>query len=78
MEDEQPTPTRKVIPPISLVAIICLAVGLGIGYVYGKNAADSWEFDKDSTMAKFNKRSGEVWIWMKDQGKWVELKDKSN
>ena len=63
MDNEQPTPTRKVIPPTSLVAIICLAVGLIIGYGYG-STRDRFEVVADGEMMagfKVDKRTGEVW-----------------
>ena len=63
MENEEQTPTRKVIPPSSLVAIICLAVGLGVGYVYGTGTSRFEITIEEKWALKLDKRTGETWLW---------------
>ena len=79
MPEQQPDtiPTRNVIPPVTLVAIVCLT----IGYVVGAKNTDHWEFKisdeaiKNYDVLKTNKRTGEVWAWEVTSKKWVEVKD---
>ena len=75
MDNEQQTPTRKVIPPTSLVAIICLAVGLVIGYLFG----GKYELSTNEGIQgvyKINKHTGETWFTSPALGrKWERVSE---
>ena len=75
MTEQQPNktiPTRlgeawghiNVIPPVSLVAIVCLTIGLGIGYGWNETTSSKYEIITigDYSAIKINKHTGETWV----------------
>jgi|Marorgknorr_s2lv_1036017.scaffolds.fasta_scaffold261968_1 hypothetical protein len=63
-QEAETTPTRHVIPPISLVAIVCLTIGLGIGYGWNEKTSSKYEIITigDYSAIKINKHTGETWV----------------
>ena len=63
-QEAETPPTRHVIPPISLVAIVCLTIGLGIGYGWNETTSSKYEIITigDYSAIKINKHTGETWV----------------
>ena len=68
MDNEQQIPTRKVIPPTSLVAIICLAVGLVIGYLYDDGKQYKYRLHGDGKTYRIDTETGETWFALSSYG----------